>query len=103
MTQEKDFVPGHVIVSIKQGANASNIIGDLDVKNAEVIDEGTAEDPVVYLLTLESEEKESVLDTVNELKKVPGVKDASPDYIISVCSEVEPASVETPNDSLFGE
>lgn len=103
VTQEKDFVPGHVIVSIKQGANASCIFSDLDVKKAEVIDEGTAEDPEVYLLTLESKEKESVLDTVNELKKASGVKDASPDYFISVCSDVEPASVETPNDSLFNE
>ena len=59
----------------------------------DVIEATTIPFQSIYLITLPSEDHSLVLDTIKELKKIPGVADATPNHYL----EVESA----PNDEYW--
>lgn len=101
--QDVEFVPGHVIVALKDSAddcvldvaNQTKSFEGVKVKNIEslgmpqtgdICSQNTSDN--LLLLTLESSKKADVLNAVEDLNKDSSVKYAEPDYISTIDEKV---------------
>lgn len=110
---EGEFVPGEVLIGLNDSSDATEdtleneLEADVSIENAELLLKNVDVEQDVYLLTLESETEDAVLDAIEELKYDPNIAYAEPNYKRTInetaLQETSAQTRQIPNDAYYSD